>query len=131
MAGLARSLSLSSYRPLAARSAVAADRSSAANRTAFAGTAARPVASTPRQKHQVGRFLCIPEKRLARRSHLRAHPRAAATRGFLHAPHWAEHVAPAISLANSGPGKIAQFWALIKHTQLMSFGDAARATLRG
>ena len=48
-------------------------RTSAPNRTGFPGTAARPVASPLRQKHQVGRFLCVPEKRLARRAHLRTH----------------------------------------------------------
>ena|SRR5436190_9592586 len=32
--------------------------------------------STPRQEHQVGRFLGIPEKRLARRAYLRAHGKA-------------------------------------------------------
>ena len=46
---------------------------SAPNRTGFPGAAARPVASLPRQKHQVGRFLCISEKRAARRSYLRTH----------------------------------------------------------
>jgi hypothetical protein len=30
----------------------------------------------PRQEHQVGRFLSIPEKRLARRAHLRTHGKA-------------------------------------------------------
>src|SRR5208282_4338381 len=29
--------------------------------------------STPRQEHQVGRFLCVFEQRLARRARLRAH----------------------------------------------------------
>ena len=32
--------------------------------------------STPRQEHQVGRFLGIPEKRLARRAYLRTHGQA-------------------------------------------------------
>ena len=32
--------------------------------------------STPRQEHQVGRFLGIPEKRLARRAYLRTHGKA-------------------------------------------------------
>jgi hypothetical protein len=32
--------------------------------------------SAPRQEHQVGRFLGIPEKRLARRAYLRAHGKA-------------------------------------------------------
>jgi len=48
-------------------------RKSAPNRTGFPGTAARSVVSFPRQKHQVGRFLCVPEKRLARRAHFRTH----------------------------------------------------------
>jgi len=47
-----------------------AKRKSAPNRTDFPGAAARPVVGIPRQKHQVGRFLCIPEKRPARRAHL-------------------------------------------------------------
>ena len=46
---------------------------SAPNRTGFPGTAPPPVASPPRQKHQVGRFLRVPEKRLARHAHLRTH----------------------------------------------------------
>ena len=32
--------------------------------------------STPRQEHQVGRFLGIPEKRLARRAYQRTHGKA-------------------------------------------------------
>src|SRR5208282_4194066 len=32
--------------------------------------------STPRQDHEVGRFLGIPEKRLARRAYLRTHGKA-------------------------------------------------------
>jgi hypothetical protein len=32
--------------------------------------------STPRQEHQVGRFLGIHEKRFARRAHLRTHSKA-------------------------------------------------------
>ena len=48
-------------------------RKSAPNRTGFPGTAARPVDSPPRQKHQVGRFLCVPEKLPARRAHSRTH----------------------------------------------------------
>ena len=46
---------------------------SAPKRTGFPGTAAWPVASPPRQKRQVGRLLCIPEKRLARYAHSRTH----------------------------------------------------------
>ena len=67
------SLSNSSMGNVLALAAVQRTRKSAPNRTGFPGTAARPVASPPRQKHQVGRFLGIPEKRLARRAHLRTH----------------------------------------------------------
>ena len=56
-----------------ALAAVPRTRKSAPNRTGFPGTSARPVASPPRQKHQVGRFLCFPEKRLACRAHFRTH----------------------------------------------------------
>ena len=57
-----------------ALAAVPRTRKSAPNHTGFPGTSARPVASPPRQKdHQISRFLGIPEKRLARRAHLRAH----------------------------------------------------------
>ena len=48
-------------------------RKSAPNRTYFPGAPARPAVSVSRQKHQVGRFPCIPEKRPARRAQLRAH----------------------------------------------------------
>ena len=71
------SLSNSSTGNVLALAAVPRTRRSAANRTAFAGSAARPVASRPRQKHQVGRFLGVCEERLARRSHLRAHRQTA------------------------------------------------------
>ena len=68
------SLSNSSMGNVLALAAVQPTRKSAPNRTGLAGTAARPAASLPRQKdHQVSRFLGIPEKRLARRAHLRAH----------------------------------------------------------
>ena len=56
--------------------ALAADprtRKSAPNRTGFPGLFRSAGGQSPRQKHQVGRFLCFPEKRFARRAHFRTH----------------------------------------------------------